>query len=50
MRYCPIKIDLQTESKETESEAQQENTEGAEAQEQGEEEPNLREFTLIISR
>ena len=33
MRYCPIKIDLQTESKETESEAQQENTEGAEAQE-----------------
>ena len=38
MRYCPIKIDLQTESKETESEAQQENTEGAEAQQQGEEE------------
>ena len=50
MRYCPIKIDLQTESKETESEAQQENTEGAEEQQQGEEEPNLREFTLIISR
>ena len=50
MRYCPIKIDLQTESKETESEAQQENTEGAEAQQQQEEEPNLREFTLIISR
>ena len=49
MRYCPIKIDLQTESKETESEAQQENTEGAGAQEQ-QEEPNLREFTLIISR
>ena len=51
MRYCPIKIDLQTESKETESEAQQENTEGAEAQQQEQgEEPNLREFTLIISR
>ena len=50
VRYCPNKIDLQTESKETESEAQQENTVGAEVQQEGEEEPNLREFTLIISR